>query len=79
MKLFSPGCRCRRCEGEERLGDPVVWRPGKENGGMGIMSFLLQTCVHFFLSQQCKDILSYCALVWVRVTSLTILGTIRSS
>ncbi|ONM35809.1 diphosphocytidyl methyl erythritol synthase1 [Zea mays] len=27
------GCRCRRCEGEERLGDPVVWRPGKENGG----------------------------------------------
>ena len=45
MSFFSPGCGC---EGEERLGDPLVRRPGKENGG--IMSLLLQTCVQFLVA-----------------------------
>ena len=31
MSFVLPGCGC---EGEERLGDPLVRRAGKENGGI---------------------------------------------
>jgi hypothetical protein len=58
MSFFSPG---RGCEGEERLGDPLVRRAGKENGGT--MSLLLQTCLQFFF---CRNSARACSLVLVR-------------